>query len=220
MRKHLLFLTALVPLLLSAQRTPFTYQDMLMLDRISGLGVDPAGTMALFTVRATDMGKNKGVRSLWLKHLNEPATPEVRLAVSDSGANGAQWGADGKVIYFLSGRGGTGSTQLWKTDTDGRTAQQLTRLALGIDAYRITPDGRGAVVGVAVPEPPPSLPMVTHSTSATTKAISSRPPTMTAEGLLLCSKVRLGCWRGREVAGGVRSTRTAVPAGRPARTGW
>ena len=162
MRKHLLFLTALVPLLLSAQRTPFTYQDMLLLDRISGLGVDPAGTMALFTVRATDMGKNKGVRSLWLKHLNEPAAPEVRLAVSDSGANGAQWGADGKVIYFLSGRGGTGSTQLWKTDTDGRTAQQLTRLALGIDAYRITPDGRGSVVGIAV------IPCVTEDEIALT----------------------------------------------------
>ena len=135
---------------LRAQRTPFTYPDMLMLDRISGLSVDRSGTMALFAVRATDMEKNRGVRSVWLKHLNEPAAPEVRLAVSDSGANAAQWGPDGKTIYFLSGRGGSATTQLWKTDTDGRTAQQLTRLALNIDAYRITPDGLGAVVAMAV----------------------------------------------------------------------
>jgi hypothetical protein len=37
---------------------------MLMLDRISGLAVDPAGTKALFNVRATDMEKNRGVSSL------------------------------------------------------------------------------------------------------------------------------------------------------------
>ena len=153
MSAHLLAIPLAVTVLFGtvrAQTTPFTYADMLQLDRISGLGVDPAGTMALFTVRATDMVKNKGVRSLWLKHLNEPAAPEVRLAVSDSGANGAQWAPDGKTIYFLSGRGGTGSTQVWKTDTDGRIAQQVTRLPLDVGAFRITPDGKGLVVALAV----------------------------------------------------------------------
>src|SRR5215212_4234641 len=97
----------------AAQRTPFTYQDMLMLDRISGLDVNAAGTMALFNVRATNMEKNRGVSSLYLKHLNEPVELEIRLAVSDSGASNAQWGPDGKTIYFLSGRGGSKTTQIW-----------------------------------------------------------------------------------------------------------
>ena len=47
-------------------KSPFTYQDLLMLDRIGGLAVDPAGTTALFNVRATDMEKNRGVSTLWM----------------------------------------------------------------------------------------------------------------------------------------------------------
>jgi acylaminoacyl-peptidase len=42
------------------QKSPFTYRDMLMPDRISGLAVDPAGTSALFSVRATDLEQNRG----------------------------------------------------------------------------------------------------------------------------------------------------------------
>jgi len=150
MRIRALLLLIAAPPLLSAQRTPFTYQDMLLLDRISGLSVDAAGSRALFNVRATDMEKNKGVSSLWLKDLNEPDTPERRLAVSDSGAYSAQWTPHGSAIVFLSARGGTGSLQLWRTDSEGRTAERLTRLPLGIEAYRLTSDGTGAVVALSV----------------------------------------------------------------------
>ncbi|MBK9175252.1 MAG: S9 family peptidase [Flavobacteriales bacterium] len=132
-----------------AQQAPFTFNDMLLLDRISGLGVSSAHPYALFTVRSTDMEKNRGVRSLWLKRLDPPAEPELRLPVSDGGFSNAQWGPDGKAIYFLSARDG-GSNQLWRTDMDGRVAEPMTRLALDIEAYRITPDGTGAVVALAV----------------------------------------------------------------------
>ena len=48
----------LASLLASAQKSPFTYMDMLMLDRISELSVDPTGHYALFNVRSTDMEAN------------------------------------------------------------------------------------------------------------------------------------------------------------------
>jgi acylaminoacyl-peptidase len=130
--------------------TPFTYTDMLLLDRISGLNVDPSGRSALFTVRATNMEKNRGVRSLWLKDLGRVSRPEVRLAVSDSGADGAQWSPDGKSIFFLSSRGGGGTTQVWRTDIDGVKAEQVTHLPLDVQAFRLAPDGKGLVVGLAV----------------------------------------------------------------------
>ncbi len=133
-----------------ALQTPFTYSDMLMLDRISGLNVDPSGHYALFTLRATDMARNKGVRSLWMKDLNKATRPEVRLAVSDSGADGAQWSPDGKSIYFLSARGGGGTTQVWRTDVLGAKAEKVTHLPLDVQAFRITPDGKGMVVALAV----------------------------------------------------------------------
>ncbi len=148
--RALLCATLLLGLDLAAQKTPFTYRDMLLLDRISGLEVDPAGTRALFVVRATDLEKNKGVRSLWLKDLTKPSVPEVRLPISEGGFADAQWAPDGKSIYFLSARGEGGTMQLWRAAPDGTGAQQLTHLPLDIGSYRITPDGRGAVISVAV----------------------------------------------------------------------
>ncbi|MFT3885506.1 MAG: S9 family peptidase [Flavobacteriales bacterium] len=133
----------------AAQRTPFTYADMLMLDRIGGPDVDPTGQHVLFSVRATDMAKNKGVSSLWVKDLKAVDKPERRLAISDGGAADAQWGPDGR-IYFLSARGEGRTMQLWRTDLAGAAAEQVTHLPLDIGAYRITPDGRSVVVALAV----------------------------------------------------------------------
>lgn len=136
-------------LTMPAQQRPFTYDDMLLLDRISGLSVDATGARALFNVRRTDMENNRGVSSLHLKDLTQPSRAEVRLPVSDSGAVSARWTPDGKGISFLSARRG-GTMQLYRCDAQGGNVEQLTRLPLSIEAYRLTPDGRGAVVALSV----------------------------------------------------------------------
>ena len=144
----------LVPMLLvhfaAAQANPFTYTDMLLLDRISGLAVHPTGSTALFNVRATDMEKNKGVSTLWMKDLREPTKTEVKLAVSEGGASDSQWAPNGTGFYFLSGRGEGGVTQVWKADANGAAATQVTRSPLDVQAYRLTPDGNGLVLALAV----------------------------------------------------------------------
>lgn len=132
----------------AAQKSPFTYQDLIQVDRISGLQVDPAGTRALYSVRATDLEKNKGVTSLWLKDLRQPERPAVRLAMGDSGAMGAQWGPDGQHLYFLRAKRGT--LQVWRADAVGSVMEQLTFLPLDVQAFRVSPDGQGLVVAVAV----------------------------------------------------------------------
>jgi acylaminoacyl-peptidase len=129
-------------------QTPFTYEDMIRLDRISGLAVDPSGTKALFNVRATDLENNKGVSSLWLKDLTKPASPEVKVTVSEGGAWDVQWAQDGSGFYFLSARGGT--AQVWKADAQGSTAKQITDLILDVETYRVAPDGSGLVVAISV----------------------------------------------------------------------
>ena len=131
-------------------KSPFTYQDMLMLDRISGLAVDPAGTAALFNVRATDMEKNRGVNSLWMKDLKDLKKPEVTLPAGEGGAHDVQWAADGSSFYFLSGRGEAGTTQVWKADAQGTHATPVTRLPLDVQTYRVAPDGSGVVVALSV----------------------------------------------------------------------
>ncbi|HWU50696.1 MAG TPA: S9 family peptidase, partial [Asticcacaulis sp.] len=129
-------------------KAPFTYQQMVGLDRINGMKVDPSGRYIVIDVRATDVAANKGVTSLWLKDLKTPDTPEIKLAASEGGAGDAQWSPDGTTIYFLSSRGG--SSQIWKTDLTGATATQVTDLPLDVSAYRLTPDGKGIVLSLSV----------------------------------------------------------------------
>ena len=120
------------------QKSPFTYQDLLMLDRISGLAVDPAGTTALFNVRATDMEKNRGVSTLWMKDLVDLKKPEAKVPAGEGGASDVQWAADGSGFFFLSARGEVGTTQVWKADAKGTTATQVTRLPLDVRRLGVT----------------------------------------------------------------------------------
>ena len=42
---------------------------------------------------------------------------------------------DGRLLYFSSGR--SGSDQVWRTDTAGGAATQVTRLPLDVGAFRL-----------------------------------------------------------------------------------
>ena len=151
MRKQLLSLAFIAFATLGVQaQSAFTYEDLIRLDRISGLAVDPAGTTALFTVRATDLEKNRGVSTLWMKDLVDPKKPEAKVPDGEGGASDVQWAADGSGFYFLSGRGEGGTTQVWKADAKGTTATQVTRLPLDVQTYRVAPDGSGVVVALSV----------------------------------------------------------------------
>src|SRR5690606_12596207 len=70
---------------LAAEARPFTYNDMLVMDRVSDPQVSPDGRWVTYGVRATDMEANRGRTSLWIADLSGDADPR-RLAVSDDGA--------------------------------------------------------------------------------------------------------------------------------------
>ncbi|WP_140984884.1 alpha/beta hydrolase family protein [Asticcacaulis tiandongensis] len=137
----------LTPLAQAEPLKPFTYQDMVSLDRMSGLTLDATGRYAAFQVRATDLEANRGVTSLWVKDVDHPQTVEYRLAISDGGAFAPQWGRDG-ALYFLSAR--SGSVQVWKTDLKGTKATQVTDLPLGVGSYKLSPDAKGLIVSLSV----------------------------------------------------------------------
>ena len=126
---------------------PFTARDLVMLDRLSDPHVSPDGTDVLYSLRSTDYNANRGRTALWLMRLGDPAGAHA-LSMSRGDANEGRWSADGKAIYFLSSR--SGSTQLWRTDTAGTRATQVTNLPLDVQDYRIAPDGAHAVVALAV----------------------------------------------------------------------
>ncbi|MFT3996294.1 MAG: S9 family peptidase [Asticcacaulis sp.] len=132
-------------------KTPFTYTDLVSLDRVSGLAVDSSETYAAFQVRSLNAEKTKGVNTLWLVDLKAGTPAKALSTASKGGAFSAQWGADG-ALYFLSAR--SGSVQVWKTDAKDSEAVQVTRLPLDVGSYKLSPDGKGVVVSVAVyPDP-------------------------------------------------------------------
>jgi acylaminoacyl-peptidase len=131
------------------QKQAFTYEDLLRLNRLSGLTVSPDETQAVFAIRATDMAANRGISALYVKKLNEPNQGHEKLSVNDKGAHSPQWGGDGR-LYFLSER--SGSTQIWSVSSDFVDLRQVTDLPLDVGAYRIAPLGGFSVVSLAISE--------------------------------------------------------------------
>jgi dipeptidyl aminopeptidase/acylaminoacyl peptidase len=127
---------------------PFTPKDLAMLDRVSDIRASPEGRWAVYDLRTTDWAGDKGLHALWIVDLVAKAAQPRRLAISEGGATGARWSADGKWIYFMSSR--SGSDQVWRTTPEGVTATQVTRLPLDVGAFRLSPDGKKIVVGLAV----------------------------------------------------------------------
>jgi dipeptidyl aminopeptidase/acylaminoacyl peptidase len=126
----------------------FTPKDLAMLDRVSDVRASPDGRWAVYDLRTTDWAADKGVHALWIVDLTAKAATPRRLAISEGGATGARWSADGKWIYFMSSR--SGSDQVWRTSPEGVSATQVTRLPLDVGAFRLSPDGGKIVVGLAV----------------------------------------------------------------------
>ena len=127
---------------------PFTALDMVKLDRVSDPRVSPDGRYVLYAVRTMDFPANKAAMSLWIADLKAKAPPR-RLAVSDGGVSAGRWSADGKAIYFVSGRAG-GLDQVFRTDVAGEAAVQVTSAPFDVGAYKVADDGKTIVISQAV----------------------------------------------------------------------
>lgn len=126
----------------------FTAKDLASLDRLSDPRVSPDGRYVLYSVRTMDYPANKASMSLWVADLKTKMAPR-RLKISDGGAAGGRWSADGKTIYFTSSRAG-GTEQVFKTDAMGETATQVTTAPFDVQAYKVAPDGKTIVVAMSV----------------------------------------------------------------------
>src|SRR5271165_1721243 len=104
----------------------FTAQDMATLDRVSDPRLSPDGKWVLFDLRSVDYAANKSRHALWVA-ATDGKSPPRRLAVSEEGTSAGRWSADGRSIYFISGRK-DGVDQVFKTDLKGETAIQVTTL--------------------------------------------------------------------------------------------
>ncbi len=126
---------------------PFNIRDLVMMDRVGDPQLSPDGRYALYTVRATDYAANKGVTSIYLLDLEKNAEP-VKLVDK---ASSPRWAPDGSAFYYVAPKDGV--AQVWRHPLGKATdaqAVQVTHVPIDVDGYKLSPDGRKALITLGV----------------------------------------------------------------------
>ncbi|MDB5749076.1 MAG: peptidase, partial [Massilia sp.] len=123
-----------------------TVEDLVNLERVGSPAVSPDASRVVYTVRTTNMDKNRGHTSLWIAGLDGKTAPRA-LTVHDSSSTDPEWSASGDAVYFLSTR--SGSSQVWRQAAGGEPTQ-VTNLPLDVDNFRVSPTGDRIALGMAV----------------------------------------------------------------------
>jgi dipeptidyl aminopeptidase/acylaminoacyl peptidase len=129
-----------------AQKKGLTVDDMLAMQRVAEPDVSPDGAWVTFAVRDTDMEANKGRWDVWIA--STVSGEARRLTTHQDNDTSPVFDSTGKTIYFLSSR--NGSSQVWRIPVGGGEAEQVTKLALDVNGFKLFPDGKRMVVAVDV----------------------------------------------------------------------
>ena len=125
-----------------------TVEDLVTLERVGAPVLSPYASRAVYTVRSTDMDKNRGHTKLWMVDLRG-AKPAPAVFVShDSSSTDPEWSPKGDAVYFLSSR--SGSAQVWRQPAAGGAPVQVTNLPLDVDNFRVSPAGDRIALSMAV----------------------------------------------------------------------
>ncbi len=138
----------IVPAVHAQAKRPFSIDDLVRLNRVSDPVLSPDGRTVVFTVRETDMSANRGRTDLWSLDVVTKGAQPRRITSHPENDGSAQWSADGRFIYFLASR--NGSSQVWRLDSGGGEAVQVTRLPLDVGTFKLSPNGAKLAVSLDV----------------------------------------------------------------------
>jgi len=126
----------------------FTVEDLVTMERVGSPAVAPDGSRVVYTVRTTDMGRNRGHTDLYLVDLRAAHPTPQRLTSDAASSTDPAWSPNGDAIYFISSRSGSG--QVWRMPAAGGEALRVTDLPLDVDAFRVAPTGDRMLLSMAV----------------------------------------------------------------------
>jgi dipeptidyl aminopeptidase/acylaminoacyl peptidase len=144
----LLLGTALAASSATAAPRGFTVEDLVRMERVGSPVLSPDASRVLYTVRATNMDKNRGNTQLWMLDLRAPKAAPVRLTQAEASSTDPEWAPNGEAIYFLSAR--SGSQQVWRLPRAGGEALRVTDLPLDVENFRLSPQGDRLALSLAV----------------------------------------------------------------------
>lgn len=139
MRRIALFVLVAVTVA-AAEKSPFNFEAMMKIKRLSEPHLSPDGTKVVFTVGVIDMEKNAQDRQVWIAS-TEGGQP--RQLTREGRNTRPRFSPDGKSIAFLSTR--SGSPQIWIMDSGGANQKQVTKVSTGADGHLWSPDGKNFV---------------------------------------------------------------------------
>jgi len=128
-------------------------RDLVMMDRVSDPQLSPDGRYAAFGVRSTDYAANKGINAIYVLDLKKGGAP---VKVAEKGGS-ARWAPDGHSLYYLAAADGV--SQLWRVDLGSgdtldlaghQAAVQVSHGALDLGGYKLSPDGKSALLSYEV----------------------------------------------------------------------
>ena len=126
----------------------FTVEDLVKMERVGSPALSPDATRVVYTVRATDMDKNRGNTQLWMIDLRAAKPVPQQLTSHESSSFDPEWSASGDALYFLSSR--SGSAQVWRLPAGGGEAVKVTNLPVDVDSFHVSPKGDRLAVTMAV----------------------------------------------------------------------
>ena len=113
--------------------------------RVSGVRLNPDGTLTAYVVAPVSRREKHPVSAIWLANATAPAR---QLTAGSAEDTSPQWSGDGHTLYFLSDRAKRGTAQLYAISPEGGEAKALTDWEPGIAEYLPLPDGRIALLAV------------------------------------------------------------------------
>ena len=125
-----------------------TVEDLVAMERVGSPAVSPDGSRVAYTVRTTDMGKNRGHTEVYVVDLRAANPTPQRLTSDAASSTDPEWSPNGDAVYFLSSRSGSG--QVWRVPATGGDAVRVTDLPLDVDAFRVAPAGDRMLLSMAV----------------------------------------------------------------------
>ena len=148
----------------------FTVEDMVKMERVGNPVLSPDGNRVIYTVRTTDIDKNRGHTEIWMLDLRSTRAQPQRLTHNEASSSDPEWSASGDAIYFLSSR--SGSSQVWRLPMSGGEPSPVTDLPVDVGTFRVSPTGDRIAFSAEVFRDCPDL-------ACTKKRLDDKPKTHT-----------------------------------------